>query len=96
MSNLNIVPNPSATPTPTTAKKRGGPKGPRVIKTLEQVQANAAIAAIAHEMTKIDNKLVRLERTKKVAHQQAIDAQASIVKLLEIRATFLSQTGVKI
>lgn len=93
MSNLNIVPNQSAQPTPA---KRGGPKGPRTIKTLAEVQANAAIAAIAHEMTKIDNKLVRLERAKKVAHQQAIDAQASIVKLLEIRATFLAQTGVKI
>ena len=96
MSNLNIVPNPSATPTPTTAKKRGGPKGPRVIKTLAQVQANAAIAAIAHEMTKIDNKLVRLEKAKRIAHQSAIDAQASIVNLLQIRETFLAQTGVKI
>jgi hypothetical protein len=94
MSNLNIVPNPSATPTP--AKKRGGPKGKRTIKTLEQVQANANLAAIAQEMTKIDNKLVRLEKAKKVAHQQTIDAQASIVALLEIRATFLASTGVKI
>ena len=94
MSNLTPIVNSNpASPTPA---KRGGPKGPRTIKTLAQVQANAAIAAIAHEMTKIDNKLVRLERTKKVAHQQAIDAQADIVRLLEIRATFLSQTGVKI
>ena len=94
MSNHNpIVPNQSAIPTPA---KRGGPKGPRTIKTLEQVQANAAIAAIAHEMQKIDNKLVRLEKAKKIAHQQAIDAQADIVRLLEIRATFLSSTGVKI
>ena len=95
MSNLNPIVN-SNLATPTSAKKRGGPKGPRTIKTLEQVKQNAAIAAIAHEMQKIDNKLVRLERTKKVAHQQAIDAQASIVNLLEIRATFLAQTGVKI
>ena len=94
MSNLNpIVSNPSASPTPA---RRGGPKGPRTIKTLEQVQANAAIAAIAHEMQKIDNKLVRLEKAKKVAHQEAIDAQASIVTLLEIRATFLASSGVKI
>lgn len=93
MSNLNIVPNQSATPTPA---KRGGPKGPRTIKTLAQVQANAAIAAIAAEMTKIDNKLVRLEKAKRIAHQSAIDAQADIVRLLEIRATFLASTGVKI
>ena len=94
MSNLNPIVNSNpASPTPA---KRGGPKGPRTIKTLEQVQAQATSSAIALEMHKIDNKLVRLERTKKVAHQQAIDAQASIVKLLEIRATFLAQTGVKI
>jgi len=97
MSNLNpSVSNPSAQPTAQIAQpRRGGPKGPRVIKTLAQVQASAANAAIVLEMHKIENKLVRLEKTKKIAHQAAIDAQIAIENLLRIRATFLASTGVK-
>jgi hypothetical protein len=78
------------TRTPKTSRK-----GPRPIQTVAQLRENLLRDAITREMRKIDRKIAVAERKRKVAHQRAADATATLDSLAKIRAEFLRESGIK-
>jgi len=80
----NIGTNPLATP----AKR-----GPKPIKTLDQLQAALQQEILMTEVRKIDKKIATHTRARKRAQAQISDCDRAVAELTALRAEFLKTYG---
>ena len=71
-------------------------KGPKPIRTPEEIRAEALSAGTDREIRKIDRKIATMERQRTVAQRKHSQATGEIARLSALREAFLASTGVQV
>lgn len=71
-------------------------KGPKPIRTPEEIRAEALSAGVDREIRKIDRKIATMERQRAVAQRKHSQAMGEIARLSTLREAFLASTGVQV
>jgi hypothetical protein len=85
--------NASATVSSPVASNK---KGPKPIRTPEEIRAEALSAGTDREIRKIDRKIATMERQRTVAQRKHSQATGEIARLSALREAFLASTGVQV
>ena len=85
--------NASATVSSQVASNK---KGPKPIRTPEEIRAEALSAGTDREIRKIDRKIATMERQRTVAQRKHSQATGEIARLSALREAFLASTGVQV
>jgi rRNA maturation endonuclease Nob1 len=90
---MNTMSNASTTvSSPFASNKK---KGPKPIRTPEEIRAEALASGTDREIRKIDRKIATMERQRIVAARKHSQATGEIARLTELREAFLASTGVQ-
>ena len=85
--------NASATVSSPVASNK---KGPKPIRTPEEIRAEALSAGTDREIRKIDRKIATMERQRTVAQRKHSQATGEIARLSALREAVLASTGVQV
>lgn len=83
---------PATVSSPVASNK----KGPKPIRTPEEIRAEALSAGTDREIRKIDRKIATMERQLDAARRKHSQAMGEIARLSTLREAFLAATGVQV
>ena len=85
--------NASATVSSPVASNK---KGPKPIRTPEEIRAEALSAGTDREIRKIDRKIATMQRQLHAAYRAEATASSEIARLNTLREAFLASMGVQV
>lgn len=71
-------------------------KGPKPIRTPEEIRAEALASGTEREVRKIDRKIATMERQRTVAQRKHAQAMNEIARLSALREAFLASAGIQV